>query len=85
MLDELQNQLASITGFAACNLQPTSGAAGEYTGLVTIREYLHRKGQDNRTVLFNPAVAPRVALSMRGNYSGTKYVFFHIDPKDITD
>ncbi len=57
MLDELQNQLASITGFAACNLQPTSGAAGEYTGLVTIREYLHRKGQDNRTVLLIPASA----------------------------
>ncbi len=57
MLDELQNQLASITGFAACNLQPTSGAAGEYTGLVTIREYLHRQGQDNRTVLLIPASA----------------------------
>ncbi len=57
MLDELQNQLASITGFAGCNLQPTSGAAGEYTGLVTIREYLHRKGQDNRTVLLIPASA----------------------------
>ena len=57
MLDELQNQLASITGFAACNLQPTSGAAGEYTGLVTIREYLHRQGQDNRKVLLIPASA----------------------------
>ena len=57
MLDELQNQLASITGFAGCNLQPTSGAAGEYTGLVTIREYLHRQGQDNRTVLLIPASA----------------------------
>ena len=57
MLAELQNQLASITGFAACNLQPTSGAAGEYTGLVTIREYLHRQGQDNRKVLLIPASA----------------------------
>ena len=57
MLDELQNQLASITGFAACNLQPTSGAAGEYTGLITIREYLHRQGQDNRKVLLIPASA----------------------------
>ena len=57
MLRELQHQLASITGFAACNLQPTSGAAGEYTGLITIREYLHRQGQDNRKVLLIPASA----------------------------
>ena len=38
MLEELEQQLATITGFAACNLQPTSGAAGEYAGLVTISE-----------------------------------------------
>ena len=57
MLDELQQQLATITGFAACNLQPTSGAAGEYSGLVTIREYLRRNGQTNRTVLLIPASA----------------------------
>ncbi len=57
MLDELQQQLATITGFAGCNLQPTSGAAGEYTGLVTIREYLRSKKQTNRTVLLIPASA----------------------------
>ena len=57
MLDELQQQLSTITGFAACNLQPTSGASGEYTGLVTIREYLWRKGQKQRTKLLIPASA----------------------------
>lgn len=57
MLDELQQQLATITGFAACNLQPTSGAAGEYTGLVTIREYLWRNGQKQRNILLIPASA----------------------------
>ena len=57
MLDELQQQLAVITGFAACCLQPTSGAAGEYAGLVTIREYLRRQGQSNRNILLIPASA----------------------------
>ncbi|MBQ4507467.1 MAG: aminomethyl-transferring glycine dehydrogenase [Paludibacteraceae bacterium] len=57
MLDELQQQLAVITGFAACCLQPTSGAAGEYAGLVTIREYLRRQGQTNRNILLIPASA----------------------------
>ena len=57
MLEELQQQLATITGFAACNLQPTSGAAGEYAGLVTIREYLRRQGQTDRNILLIPASA----------------------------
>ncbi len=57
VLEDLEQQLATITGFAACNLQPTSGAAGEYTGLVTIREYLHRQGQAERNILLIPASA----------------------------
>ena len=57
MLEELEQQLATITGFAACNLQPTSGAAGEYAGLVTIREYLNQQGQSHRNILLIPASA----------------------------
>lgn len=57
MLEELEQQLATITGFAACNLQPTSGAAGEYTGLVTIRQYLWKNKQKQRTVLLIPESA----------------------------
>ena len=57
MLNDLEEQLCAITGFAACNLQPTSGAAGEYTGLITIRDYLHRIGQSQRKVLLIPASA----------------------------
>ena len=57
MLEELEQQLATITGFAACNLQPTSGAAGEYAGLVTIREYLNQQGQGYRNILLIPASA----------------------------
>ena len=57
IMSDLKHQLLTITGFDACTLQPTSGAAGEYTGLVVIREYLHRQGQDQRKVLLIPASA----------------------------
>ncbi len=57
MLEELEEQLCAITGFTACNLQPTSGAAGEYTGLITIRDYLQKTGQTQRKVLLIPASA----------------------------
>ena len=57
IMTQLKAQLCAITGFEACTLQPTSGAAGEYTGLVVIREYLHRQGQDARKVLLIPASA----------------------------
>ena len=57
VIEDLEQQLATITGFAACNLQPTSGAAGEYAGLVTIREYLKQQGQGHRNILLIPASA----------------------------
>lgn len=57
VLGELEEQLCAITGFAVCTLQPTSGAAGEYTGLVVIRDYLHSIGQKQRVVLLIPASA----------------------------
>ena len=57
IMDDLQRQLCAITGFDACTLQPTSGAAGEYTGLVVIREYLRKQKQPQRKVLLIPASA----------------------------
>ena len=57
MLDELQQELCCITGFDACCLQPTSGAAGEYAGLVVIRNYMHSIGQEHRNILLIPASA----------------------------
>ena len=61
IMEQLKEQLCAITGFKACTLQPTSGAAGEYTGLVVIREFLRRQGQrqgqSQRNVLLIPASA----------------------------
>ena len=53
----LEQDLATITGFAACSLQPNSGAAGEYTGLMVIRAYHQSRGQGYRNVVLIPASA----------------------------
>jgi len=53
----LEHDLATITGFAGCSLQPNSGAAGEYTGLMVIRAYHQSKGQGYRNVILIPASA----------------------------
>lgn len=57
MLEGLKSDLTTITGFAGCSLQPTSGAAGEYAGLVVIRAYLKSKGEGHRNVVLIPASA----------------------------
>ena len=57
LLEDLKQKLAVITGFAATTLQPTSGAAGEYTGLVVIRDYHLQNGHPERKVLLIPASA----------------------------
>ena len=57
LIAELEKYLTSITGFAACSMQPNSGAAGEYTGLMTIREYFKSKGETHRNTLLIPASA----------------------------
>jgi len=57
MLESLERYLISCTGFAACSLQPTSGASGEYAGLLTIREYQKSIGQGHRNVCIIPRSA----------------------------
>lgn len=57
MLNELKTMLAEITGFAGTSLQPNSGAAGEYTGLITIAEYQKSIGQGHRKSVLIPASA----------------------------
>jgi len=57
MISELEKYLTAITGFSACSLQPNSGAAGEYAGLMTIRSYFKSKGETQRNTLLIPASA----------------------------
>ena len=57
LITELEKDLATITGLAACSLQPNSGAAGEYSGLMVIRAYHQSRGQGYRNVVLIPASA----------------------------
>jgi glycine dehydrogenase len=57
IIKELEKDLAEITGFRAVSLQPNSGAQGEYTGLMVIREYHISKGEGHRDVVVIPASA----------------------------
>ncbi len=57
LIRELEEYLATITGLAACSLQPNSGAAGEYSGLMVIRAYHQSRGQGYRNIVLIPASA----------------------------
>jgi glycine dehydrogenase len=53
----LESQLCSMTGLAACSLQPNSGAQGEFAGLMVIRAYHHDRGETHRNVALIPSSA----------------------------
>ncbi|MGD8453135.1 MAG: aminomethyl-transferring glycine dehydrogenase [Phycisphaerae bacterium] len=53
----LKRWLGEITGLPAVSLQPNSGAAGEYTGLMTIRAYHEARGEGHRDVSIVPVSA----------------------------
>jgi glycine dehydrogenase len=57
IVDELSNYLNAITGLDACSLQPNSGAQGEFSGLLTIRNYHLANGDDGRNVILIPISA----------------------------
>ena len=57
LIEDLNKDLAEITGFAAVSAQPNSGATGEYAGLLTIKRYLESKGEGHRNVCLIPKSA----------------------------
>jgi len=57
LIEELEQYLSVITGFDACSLQPNSGAAGEFAGLMTIKSYHESRGESKRSVVLIPASA----------------------------
>jgi len=57
MIDDLNKDLAEITGFAAVSTQPNSGAQGEYAGLLCIRAYHASRGESHRNVCLIPVSA----------------------------
>ncbi len=57
LINELNDWLSEITGFAKMSFQPNSGAQGEYAGLMVIRAYHHSRGDYNRDICLIPASA----------------------------
>lgn len=84
LIKELEKQLCEITGFAAISLQPNSGAQGEYTGMMVIREYFKSKGEKHRNVVVIPSSAhgtnPASAVM-----AGMKVVVVNCDEKGNVD
>ncbi|KAG8530094.1 uncharacterized protein KY384_005576 [Bacidia gigantensis] len=57
LIEELEKDLAEITGFAAVSLQPNSGAQGEFTGLRVIRKFLDQGPGRKRDICLIPVSA----------------------------
>ncbi len=57
MIDELEQRLATITGYDAVSVQPNAGSQGEFAGLLAIRAYHHDRGETERTVCLIPSSA----------------------------
>ena len=57
LFDQLEQMLASITGFAGVSLQPNAGSQGEYAGLLVIRAYHQNRGQGHRNICLIPSSA----------------------------
>ncbi len=57
VIDKLETYLSEITGFSATSLQPNSGAQGEYSGLMVIKSYLSKIGEEHRNICLIPSSA----------------------------
>jgi len=57
LIRELEKDLCEITGFDSVSFMPNSGAAGEYAGLMVIRQYHISRGEGHRNVCLIPSSA----------------------------
>ena len=57
MTAQLESWLSEITGFAACSVQPNAGSAGEFAGLLAIRDYHQSRGDVQRIICLIPTSA----------------------------
>lgn len=57
MIDDLEQQLADITGMAEVTVQPNSGAQGEFAGLRVIKKYQEAHEGDKRNICLIPVSA----------------------------
>jgi glycine dehydrogenase len=57
LFEQLEADLADITGFDAVSLQPNAGSQGEFAGLLVIRRYHESRGEGHRDVCLIPQSA----------------------------
>jgi glycine dehydrogenase len=57
LIADLEQDLASITGYDQVSIQPNAGSQGELAGLLAIRGYHHSRGEAQRDVCLIPASA----------------------------
>jgi glycine dehydrogenase subunit 2 len=87
LMFDLQEMLASISGFPSVTIQPAAGAQGEFTGVLVARAFHLSRGDTGRTTIIvpdsahgtNPATAAMVGFKVvtvpsdsRGNVDVTK-------------
>ena len=84
IISKLETFLSEITGFSATSLQPNSGAQGEYSGLMVIKSYLNKIGENHRNICLIPSSAhgtnPASAIM-----AGLKVVVIGTDEKGNID
>ena len=72
LMFDLQEMLASISGFPNVTIQPAAGAQGEFTGVLVARAWHESRGDDKRTTIIvpdsahgtNPATAAMVGYKV---------------------
>ena len=57
LIQELCDDLAEVTGYAAVSVQPNAGSQGEFAGLLAIRAYHRSRGDDARDICLIPSSA----------------------------
>ncbi|KPC68101.1 hypothetical protein ADL35_43940, partial [Streptomyces sp. NRRL WC-3753] len=57
LIAELEEQLATVTGYDKVSIQPNAGSQGELAGLLAVRAYHRANGDAQRTVCLIPSSA----------------------------
>ena len=84
VIEELGEALKELPGFSAVSFQSHSGAAGEYAGLMVIRQYHLSRGDSHRDVVLIPSSAHGTNPAS-GVMAGMKVVVVDCDDKGNVD
>lgn len=84
MIESFNKDICEITGFKGVSIQPNSGAQGEFSGLMVIRQYHLSRGDSHRNIVLIPCSAhgtnPASAV-----LAGMKVVVVDCDPQGNID